>query len=347
MSYIAFIGYNETDFKDFKIGNKKVSICRKSEYLNPNDFLLRQSQKLGVEGEEIIKNILEEILEEEGFDKYKLIDSHATPHHGDFLMISKQDNIAFMFEVKNKKKISTMEDLNKFTSDIENVRSTYNVMTYGLFLSINSDKITNHKSLEINNDTVYLTRDYISKSTLEIILNQFMKRNKEQVKNKLDSNERVFNYLDILTESYNKQLKYTTRLLRHAKEDTALIQATYDNLQQNLETINNIKNSFKPVEEEEQTTINSLDNNETELEDDDDDFLFSNNRAKNFDAKSCVVKRNKEEDLFNLMNKDNFKLSKITKKELINRYPSYTSYVNLNNIKDIKEKYKKFITSKL
>ncbi len=375
MSYIAFIGYNESDFKNFKIGNKNVQICNKSEYPDPNMFLLRNSQNLGVKGEEYIKNLLTKLItNNKSFCDFELIDKHYIPHNGDFHLINTSKNIMFMIEVKNKNKISVKEDLEKFDKDIETVKQDYNNVI-GLFLSVGCDKITNHNNIELNNETIYLSRDYVNIPCLELVITHYitLTDNKFNIKAKKEDITfltQVIKQLETMKTAYDEEIKRINRVLVHNEKDTKYLTKTVKTISNQTETITQIIQLYETYKIEQENEANKEDNKEdnnlnnydsNDLEDlpeiiaepvkditEADDFEFLN--CKPLDAMSCINTTKNNNDyktgLFIQLKKDKITApSSLTKKQLTKHYPKYLKYIASTNIKTIVKDYRIYLNN--
>lgn len=346
MTYIAFIGYNESEFDNFKIGNKSVQICRKEDYPDPSDYILRQSQKLGVDGEKYIYDILTKINKDKMFKDFQIIESHNTPHSGDYLFIDKKNNICFMIECKNKNVISVKEDLNKFDTDIINVKETYKCNVIGVFLQIANNVITSHKSIELNEYTVYLTRDYINKSCLEIIFSNYMtiNNNKDKItQNDCDFVKEIIQYLENINNSNDNNIKRIVKVISHNQRDITNLSKTLEDFNHQKEIIMKITDLYnqfitKNEDNDSLTDLKSLSS---------DDELFSSFKNNN-DAKSCIVtKNNDKEQLFKLLKQKGKTPSKLRKRSLVKKYNQFIFYINSNTIDKIQKDYKQYLNQRI
>lgn len=359
MTYIAFIGYNESDFNNFKIGNKTIQFCRKEDYPDPSDYLIRNAQKIGIDGERCIENMLNKIKKNKMFNDFELYDTHATPHSGDYLFINKKNNICFMIECKNKLIISAKEDLVKFDNDIDTVRKTYKCNVIGVFLQLGSNSITNHKCIELNQSTVYLTKDYINKTCLEIIFNNYITINDNKTNitnNDCSFIETIINHLENIESNNDIKIKRIQKVIIHNNNDILSLSKVINEVNAENETIKNIISLYhqyldKQKEEQEKATINdndsvdsleSIQNIENNNDDIDDIFDFPTN---NIDSKSCIVtNKNKGESLFKQLKTDNKKPSGLKKGDLQKHYSKYLYYINSNTIENIRYEYKKYLS---
>lgn len=248
MSYIAFVGYSEQDFKNFKIGNKSVQICNKSEYPDPTDYILQNSNKLGATGESCVENILTKLNKNERFKNFSLINSSKQPHCGDLLFINQVINICFMIECKNKKHISYKEDLNKFDSDINNVAKLYKCKVIGVFLQLYNDKITNHDNIELNDNTIYLTKSYINLSCLELLFIHYIKMNTIETYN-INKNDNEFikliiNDLKAIKDIQNKEATKLYKVINHNERDINMLKDSLNCINSEIDLINAIINKY-------------------------------------------------------------------------------------------------------
>ena len=248
MTYIAFIGYNEQDFKNFKIGNKAVQICNKSDYPDPNDYIFRQSTQLGIKGEDSIENILNKLNKDERFKGFEVINVSKEPHCGDLLFINQNINICFMIECKNKKSINVKEDLNKFDNDIINVNKLYKCNTIGVFLQVGSNKITNHDNIELNDKTIYLTRNYINSACLSVLFAHYIKMNSIE-NNKITSYdssfmEIVINDLENMKRLQTEETNRITKIIHHNERDIKHLNYLSETINSQTEIINKIIDKY-------------------------------------------------------------------------------------------------------
>ena len=347
MTYIAFVGYSEADFKDFKIGNHSVSICRKEDFPDPSDYILRNAQKLGADGEKCIENIITKIIKNPSFKDFELITTHHIPHSGDYLLMSNKRGICFMLECKNKQNITYTEDLQKFITDIDNVKKVYNMKTIGVFLQIGSNKITNHESIELNDNTIYLARDYIHKSCLEIIFTHYCKLISDNIKMNGDLSfmEQCIQDLENIETNNKKQAEVLTKVIARCEHNIRSISRVIENIGVQNDVIEKMITLYNESKNKQDNasidSVNSLESlgeiTATEVR---DIFDF----GKNDDAKSCIVKNTKQDGnkLFSLMKADNILTSNISKKMLTKKYPEYVAYIANKKVDEIKKAYKDY-----
>ena len=140
-----------------------------------------------------------------------------------------------MFEIKNKKKISH-EDVDKFHSDIMNLKMEFKKDVVGIFISIVSDDIMGINQLSFNTDEIYIPKSVLSKETLivclkslEIIKNSTVKDYDEIVKN--IKNE-IVNYEHEITICC-KHIEYAKTLF----DDMTLLKNSLETKAKNLKLI--------------------------------------------------------------------------------------------------------------
>ena len=122
------------------------------------------SYSLGRIGENDVLKIIERIRPE-----YETTIVSSTGHLADIHSIDYNNNIKYIIEIKLKQQI-TKEDVNKFDRDLENAKhSETSLKIIGLFISLNSDKIPSIGSMKIFSDKIYLTRNYFSENSLDLI----------------------------------------------------------------------------------------------------------------------------------------------------------------------------------
>lgn len=94
----------------------------------------------------------------------------STGHLADIHSLDHKNHIKYIFEIKYKQYI-TREDVAKFEKDVESIQSAEHAPTrvIGIFISLNSDTIPAIGKLSISKSKIYLTKEYFSESTLEIL----------------------------------------------------------------------------------------------------------------------------------------------------------------------------------
>ena len=120
----------------------------------------------GQHGEALVFSLLSKVRPEFQIDKVGHI-----PHLGDIHCIDHNNHILYLVEVKLKHVI-TRQDVDKFISDIQNVKtmhSTESLRVIGIFLSLSSDSIPGIGHFSITKDQIYLTSKFINKWTLKLL----------------------------------------------------------------------------------------------------------------------------------------------------------------------------------
>ena len=340
MTYIAFIGYSESEFKDFKIGKQSVTICKKEDYPDPSDFILKHSQKLGVEGETCVENIMNKVMKNTLFKDFELIPTHHVPHEGDYLFMNKLLNICFLLECKNKQTISQKEDLQKFENDIKNVSSKYKTKTIGVFLQLGNNKITNHESIELNPNTIYLTKDYINRSCLEVLFSHYirMSTKDENISSDLSFVKQSIEQLREMTKKNIHEMKVLNKVISRSERSIESLKRVIIDINSKNECIEKIITMY----EESEKAKEILDNEDSlaSLESIDDVF----NLPVNNDAQSCLnTKKTNDKDkteLFKQLVKDTNRPTTLTKKWLTKQYPKYVYYISHTNLDTIRKEFK-------
>ena len=155
----------------------------------------------GVIGENYIIEMLNKVCPDGEISKVS-----GTGHVGDIHV--KLNEKLFVLEVKFKDRIST-EDVNKFKSDM----GTFDSNTVGIFMSLISQNIPTVGSIGIENNILYIGKDYVTKECLELIFKylsgiQINSRKCENVKYEFDPN----------TLSLIMALKTEYSLMDHSKK---------------------------------------------------------------------------------------------------------------------------------
>lgn len=355
MKITAFVGYSESELKDFKFGNTSIDFCRKDEYPDPTEFFLKNATRLGITGEQCVEGIINKvILKNVMFKDFELKPTHNIAHSGDYLFMNKSLNVCFMLECKNKQTISYKEDLQKFDSDLENIKLIHKMNTIGVFLQLGGDKITRHESIEINNDTVYLTRDYINRSCLELVFSYYMRKiNTEEVKLMCNTfAQSIINDMTNMEKVNNSEMNVLNKVISRAEHNIRSIGKVILSLNSQNAVIKKIietcERSMKTNEDSDSSmdSLNSIDNdNEPKQESDDDIF----NMPMQNDAKSCIVQDTKaatKNKLFSKMYSDKIKMKDITKDVMKNKYKEFTTFINTNTMKSIKDDYRIYVNKK-
>ena len=176
------------------------------------------SYSLGRIGENDVLKIIEGIRPE-----YETKIVSSTGHLADIHSIDYNNNIKYIIEIKLKQQI-TKEDVNKFDRDLENAKhSETSLKIIGLFISLNSDKIPSIGSMKIFSDKIYLTRDYFSENSLDLIF-------------------RLIETYSLLIEGHEKtNVRY--EISSNVLELVAKLRAEYVNLTKEMEMYLNMKNN--------------------------------------------------------------------------------------------------------
>lgn len=147
-----------------------VDVITQLSYLNkhskPSPPTFATPTLTGQHGEALVFSLLSKVRPEFQIDKVGHI-----PHLGDIHCIDHNNNILYLIEVKLKHNI-TRQDVDKFISDIQNVKtmhSTESLRVIGIFLSLSSDSIPGIGHFSISKDQIYLTSKFINKWTLKLL----------------------------------------------------------------------------------------------------------------------------------------------------------------------------------
>ena len=176
------------------------------------------SYSLGRIGENDVLKIIEGIRPE-----YETKIVSSTGHLADIHSIDYNNNIKYIIEIKLKQQI-TKEDVNKFDRDLENAKhSETSLKIIGLFISLNSDKIPSIGSMKIFSDKIYLTRDYFSENSLDLIF-------------------RLIETYSLLIEGHEKTNVHY-EISSNVLELVAKLRAEYVNLTKEMEMYLNMKNN--------------------------------------------------------------------------------------------------------
>ena len=176
------------------------------------------SYSLGRIGENDVLKIIERIRPE-----YETTIVSSTGHLADIHSIDYNNNIKYIIEIKLKQQI-TKEDVNKFDRDLENAKhSETSLKIIGLFISLNSDKIPSIGSMKIFSDKIYLTRNYFSENSLDLIF-------------------RLIETYSLLIEGHEKTNVHY-EISSNVLELVAKLRAEYVNLTKEMEMYLNMKNN--------------------------------------------------------------------------------------------------------
>ena len=176
------------------------------------------SYSLGRIGENDVLKIIEGIRPE-----YETTIVSSTGHLADIHSIDYNNNIKYIIEIKLKQQI-TKEDVNKFDRDLENAKhSETSLKIIGLFISLNSDKIPSIGSMKIFSDKIYLTRNYFSENSLDLIF-------------------RLIETYSLLIEGHEKTNVHY-EISSNVLELVAKLRAEYVNLTKEMEMYLNMKNN--------------------------------------------------------------------------------------------------------
>lgn len=134
-------------------------------YPLPPKPIVNTSVELGQIGERDILQLLTTC-----FPSDIISDMTHIPHSTDIILETK--DIVFAFECKNKLTI-TKEDVTKFNNDLKVLRTRYALPVIGVFMSIQANVRIPYKDFidcDKDNESIYLTSDYISKENIQTLV---------------------------------------------------------------------------------------------------------------------------------------------------------------------------------
>lgn len=181
---------NEFNKHEEKLNNLCSEIKNKIDNWDP--LRTKSSHDNGESGEELIYNMLNEILR----DQMDVERVGEINHIGDIHVRDNLTKTLYVIECKNYKSTVQKDQIKKFKNDMENIRTHNNYQEFntivGIFLSIGSGGITGGKLIDVDEDgDIYLTKDFINRSTLELLIKSFQKYflNKLNLTGKLGNDE--------------------------------------------------------------------------------------------------------------------------------------------------------------
>ena len=204
------------------------------EYNKLIPFKTFSSQKLGVIGESFICNVLNDL-------HYDYLITTKTPHVGDIRLTF--EDFVIMFEIKNKKVI-TQEDITKFKSDINNLKSIVNKPVCGCFISLVANNILNSSDLQFNIYETYIPHDNLHISTIQIYI--------ESLKLIFSNQNFGNNIINIINRLNNEMINYSNELEICQKHANYAIELNKDminlksSLENKLNTLKSILNGINP-----------------------------------------------------------------------------------------------------
>ena len=265
------------------------------------------SYSLGRIGENDVWEIIERIRPE-----YETTIVSSTGHLADIHSIDYNNNIKYIIEIKLKQQI-TKEDVNKFDRDLENAKhSETSLKIIGLFISLNSDKIPSIGSMKIFSDKIYLTRNYFSENSLNLIF-------------------RLIETYSLLIEGHEKTNVHY-EISSNVLELVAKLRAEYVNLTKEMEMYLNMKNNTEQNLLFIQELIGRL--------------VLKEQFIKFINTEFSDILPTINDDLISKQENDmrayiqSTSKKSIKKKDLLNRFPALSTKIGSMKINDLINEYK-------
>ena len=265
------------------------------------------SYTLGRIGENDVWEIIERIRPE-----YETTIVSSTGHLADIHSIDYNNNIKYIIEIKLKQQI-TKEDVNKFDRDLENAKhSETSLKIIGLFISLNSDKIPSIGSMKIFSDKIYLTRNYFSENSLDLIF-------------------RLIETYSLLIEGHEKTNVHY-EISSNVLELVAKLRAEYVNLTKEMEMYLNMKNNTEQNLLYIQELIGRL--------------VLKEQFIKFINTEFSDILPTINDDLISKQENDmrvyiqSTSKKSIKKKDLLNRFPALSTKIGSMKINDLINEYK-------
>ena len=265
------------------------------------------SYSLGRIGENDVLKIIERIRPE-----YETTIVSSTGHLADIHSIDYNNNIKYIIEIKLKQQI-TKEDVNKFDRDLENAKhSETSLKIIGLFISLNSDKIPSIGSMKIFSDKIYLTRNYFSENSLDLIF-------------------RLIETYSLLIEGHEKTNVHY-EISSNVLELVAKLRAEYVNLTKEMEMYLNMKNNTEQNLLYIQELIGRL--------------VLKEQFIKFINTEFSDILPTINDDLISKQENDmrvyiqSTSKKSIKKKDLLNRFPALSTKIGSMKINDLINEYK-------
>ena len=265
------------------------------------------SYSLGRIGENDVWEIIERIRPE-----YETTIVSSTGHLADIHSIDYNNNIKYIIEIKLKQQI-TKEDVNKFDRDLENAKhSETSLKIIGLFISLNSDKIPSIGSMKIFSDKIYLTRDYFSENSLDLIF-------------------RLIETYSLLIEGHEKTNVHY-EISSNVLELVVKLRAEYVNLTKEMEMYLNMKNNTEQNLLCIQELISRL--------------VLKEQFIKFINTEFSDILPTINDDLISKQENDmrayiqSTSKKSIKKKDLLNRFPALSTKIGSMKINDLINEYK-------
>lgn len=286
----------------------KITLDPDNPFDTTTSPLPQSSYQKGEIGEHYVYELLQRIK-----PSFETTMVSKTGHMCDIHSIDHANNITYIFEIKLKQTI-TMEDINKFTKDINTLKTSTTNSIFGIFLSLNSERIVTVGKMGINDNLIYLSKDYITSNVLEIIFEMVpLYRNIIQSRPKIEPIEEFTIPANIITIIVQLRAQY-----ENVKREREIYDALKTNSEENLNYIQELINTII-VKEQFIKALNS-------------------SFAKYIDGVSTNVTDQEEQNLIEYIN--NTPRNKIKKSDILNKFPLFKTKLGGMKLKDIIEMYK-------
>lgn len=279
------------------------------------------SYQLGKDGEDIVMKLLQDAA-----PTFTITNVGKTSHVGDIHVDDEVNNIKYVVEVKQKKRI-TKEDLIKFRNDLQNItEKTDSAYVYGIFISLNTTTIPTIGSTSCDRRSVYLTEGMITTEVLKLIFSM--------VPEYVQSLNTISEYNNTPREVQVIEYQVPTRI----REMLAQLQAYNNDLDIELNHLNAIKNSAQVISTEAaQLHIKYLVRRNFVL---DLNTEIARSGIEEFTNASIIGGSgisSLDSDVAFLEYMKNQKPSKITKKELKEKFPAHITEISSMKLTDLKK----------
>jgi energy-coupling factor transporter ATP-binding protein EcfA2 len=268
------------------------------------------NKQLGKMGEDYVANLIRTVKPE-----YEVIMVSSTGHVGDIHVIDHNNSIKYMFEVKFKQVI-TKQDVIKFENDLLNLKTDKSVKIIGVFISTSSATIISIGELSVTSERIYLTQKYCNEESMRLLFNLFetyigksqplLPQNQQNQIVKYEVSKNTYTLLAQIQSEYssiNAEREIYNSMLAQTTSISNSIASLHARINIREQFFNYINNEFKDVLPHVKQTI--------EVSDEDKLRHFIKVTPK----------------------------TKVTKKELLARFPSLVSTLSSMKIDDIKTKY--------
>jgi hypothetical protein len=281
------------------------------------------SYELGKNGEEDVLKLLQDAA-----PTFTITHVSKTGHVGDIHADDEVNNIKYVVEVKQKKRI-TKDDLNKFINDITNITEMCpDKYVYGVFVSLNTTTIPTIGSTACDRKAVYITETMVTKDIFKMIFSMVPE---------------YVNSLNIINNVANNNVSETRTVVEYqvplrVREMLATLQAYNDDLNVELTRLNAIQNSATVINDEvAQLRIKYLVRRNFVL---DLNTEIARSGIEEFTNAAIIGGSGSsalETDVAFLEYMRSQKRSKITKKALKERFPTHITEISSMKLDDLKK----------